>query len=181
MKCELTVSDHGRLYTLDYQGLLAFHGGGAVAGATIGFRIVQAAANELSRYGKHLERESIQVISGHPGPGYKDAFEYTLRCVTRQRFTIDKNLPQARYSPYHAYAFQFIFIEQSLKKQVDVTLREDILPRRFFEVLRDLKAQRKDQSLSRELDSLKQAIAQRALQTDLHRLFETRVVPLVTE
>ncbi len=181
MKCILTVSDHGRLYTLDYQGLLAFHGGDAVAGATIGFRIVQAAANELIRYGKSLERESIKVISGHPGPGYQDAFEYTLRCVSRHRFTVDRNLPEARYSPFHAYAFQFIFIELTLAKEVCVTLREDILPTRFFEVLRDLKRQKNDLNLNHELDNLKQVIAQKALATSLHRLFETRVVPIATD
>lgn len=181
MKCILTVSDHGRLYTLDYQGLLAFHSGDALAGATIGFRIVQAAAAELVRYGKGLERESIKVISGHPGPGYRDAFEYTLRCVSRQRFTVDRNLPDARYSPFHAYAFQFIFIEPSLAKQVCVTLREEILPMRFFEVLRDLKRQKNHLNLNQELDNLKQVIAQKALATSLDRLFETRVVPIATD
>ena len=181
MKCELTVCDHGRLLTLDYQGLLAFHDGAAVAGATIGFRVVQAAANELIRYGKRLERESIKVISGHPGPGYRDAFEYTLRCVTRERFTIDRNLPEARYSPFHEYAFQFIFIEPTLEKQVGVTLREDILPTRFFEVLRDLKGQEDDRNLNQELDNLKRLIAQNALTTSLHRLFETRIDPFATD
>ena len=181
MKCILTVNDHGRPDTLDYEGLLAFHSGDAVAGATIGFRSVQAAAKELGRLGKVLERESIKVISGHPGPGYQDAFEYTMRCVSRHRFTVDRNLPEARYSPFHAYAFQFIFVEPTLEKQVSVTLREDILPMRFFEVLRDLKAQKDDLSLNQELGKLKQAIAQKALGTSLHRLFETRVVPIVKQ
>ena len=174
----LTVSDHGRPHTLDYQGLLAFHSGDAVAGTTIGFRIVQAVANEFGRFGKSLERESIEVISGHPGPGYRDAFEYTLHCVSRDRFTVDGNLPEARHSPFHAYAFQFIFVEQTLQKRVSVTLRENILPERFFEVLRDLKERENDLKLNHELDNLKQAIAQKALATSLHRLFETRVTPL---
>ena len=177
MKCTLAVSDHGRLCTLNYLGLLAFHDGGAVAGATIGFRSVQAAANELRRYGKRLERESIEVISGHPGPGYRDAFEYTLHCVSRHRFTVDRSLPEARHSPFHAYAFQFIFIERTLAKQVSVTLKEDILPMRFFEVLRNLKEQENDLVLIHELDSLKQVISQKALETSLQRLFETRVTP----
>ena len=149
-----------------------------MAGATIGFRVVQAAANELVRYGKVLERESIKVISGHPGPGYQDAFEYTLRCVSRDRFTVDRNLPEARYSPFHTYSFQFIFIEPTLEKQVSVTLRKDILPKRFFEVLRDLKEQKDDVNVKQELDNLKQAIAQKTIESDLHQLFETRVVPI---
>ena len=181
MKYELTVSDQGRLHTLDYEGLLAFHGGGAVAGATIGFRIVQAAANELRRYGNVLERESIKVTSGHPGPGYQDAFEYTLRCVSRDRFTVDRDLPEARFSPFHAYSFQFIFVDSTLEKQVSVTLQEDILPTRFFEVLHDLKGQKDDLNLKQELDNLKHAIAQKTMESDLHRLFETRVVPIVRQ
>ena len=131
------------------------------------------------RYGRGLERESIQVISGHPGPGFHDAFEYTLRCVSRHRFTVDRDLPKARYSPFQAYSFQFIFVESTLEKQVSVTLRENILPTRFFEVLRDLKGQEDDLNLKQELDNLKQAIAQKTMESDLHRLFETRVEPIV--
>ena len=176
MKCELTVCDQGRPITLDYQGLLSFHGGGAVAGATIGFRVVQAVANELARYGKTLGRESVSVISGHPGPGYQDAFEYTLRSVSRQRFTLNKKLPEARHSPFHAYAFQFILVERSLKKRISVALREDILPLRFFEVLRDLKMQENDFALHQELEDLKQSIAQKVLVTSLHELFDTQLI-----
>ena len=180
MKCELSVHDDGRLLTLDYQGLLAYHDGNAVAGATIGFRVVQAAADVFKSYGVDLERNSIKVISGHPGPGYQDAFEYILHCVSRQRFTVDRNLPEARYSPYHEYAFQFLFVETTLAKKAIITLREDIILPRFFEVLRDLKIHENDSRLNQELDNLKQEVARKALVTNLHRLFDTRVIPIAT-
>lgn len=72
-----------------------------------------------------------------PGPDYRDAFEYTLCCVSRDRFTLDGSLPVARYSPFHDYAFQFVFVEQAIAKEVTITLRENVLPTRFFEVRRD--------------------------------------------
>lgn len=180
MKCEISVRDHGRLITLDYHGLLAFHGGGAVAGATIGFRAVQAAASELARHGEVLDRESVAVISGHPGPGYRDAFEYALCSLSRDRFTLDRKLPQGRHSPFHDYAFQFIFVEQTFGKEVSVTLRTDILPKRFFEVLRDLKGQENNFALSQELDDLKRIVARSVLVTRLQRLFDTEITTLTS-
>lgn len=178
MKYELIVRDQGRQYTLEYRGLLAFCGGNALAGATIGFRVMQAAAFELGAQDKGLEREYIHVTSGHPGPGYRDAFEYGLRCVSRDRFKLDQSLREGRHSPFHAYAFQFIVIQSDLEKEVTITLRENILPVRFFEVLRELKEQQNNPDLSQELDNLKQSIAQTALVTSLDRLFDTRVASL---
>jgi hypothetical protein len=101
-----------------------------------------------------------------------------LRCVSRDRFTLDRSLPEGRHSPYHAYAFQFIVIQSTLAKEVTVTLRENILPTRFFEVLRDLKGQENDLDLNQELDKLKQSVAKKALVTSLGRLFDTRVAPI---
>lgn len=168
----ITVSDNGHLITLDYAGLLDYHGGGAVAGATMGFRVMQAAARELAGPMQHMERNNLYVVSGHPGPGYRDAFEYVTRCVTRQRFELQTDLPGGRLSPYQSYAYQFLITDTHAGKQVTVSVSECILPKRFFEVLRDLRKSKLDKDLTNELEKLKHDIAHEVLALPLDNLFQ---------
>jgi len=72
---------------LDHHGLMAFHHGNAAAGATIGFRVVQTAAERIAKLGVELDRKSTRVVSGHPGPGYRDAFEYAFHIEPQFLYT----------------------------------------------------------------------------------------------
>jgi len=168
----ITVSDNGHVVTLDYEGMLDYHGGGAVAGATMGFRVMQAAAGELTEPKQPMERQNISIVSGHPGPGYRDAFEYVTRCETRQRFELNTDLPGGRLSPYQSYAFQFLITDTRAGKETTVTLRKDIIPIRFYEVLRDLRDTEHDKLLEDELETLKHDIARKALALPLDQLFQ---------
>ena len=175
----ITVSDNGHVVTLNYEGMLDYHGGGAVAGATMGFRVMQAAACELTGPEQPLERQNICIVSGHPGPGYRDAFEYVTRCVTRQCFELNTDLPGGRLSPYQSYAFQFLVTDTHAGKQITVTLREGIIPNRFYEVLRDLRDTRQDEKLEDELDTLKHDIARKVLAHPLDQLFQVSMRDVV--
>jgi len=171
----ITVSDDGRAITLGYDGLLAYHGGGAVAGAATGFRVMQAAAEAITGSGQPLERQQLHVVSGHPGPGYRDAFEYVTRCVTRRRFELKTDLPGGRHGPYQNYAYQFIVTDTAAGQQITVTLRREIIPRRFFEVLRNLRDSGPDLRLTEELESLKTDLAGRVLALPLDELFQVTI------
>jgi len=50
-------------------------------GGTMGFCIMQAAAGDLTGSEQSPARQNLYIVSGHPGPGYRDAFEYVTRCV----------------------------------------------------------------------------------------------------
>jgi len=177
MKHSITVSDYGHVVTLDYAGLLDYHGGGAVAGATTGFRVMQVAAQELTGSEQPLERQNLYIVSGHPGPGYRDAFEYVSRCVTRRRFELQTGLPGGRLSPYQSYAFQFLITDTQAGNQVTVTLHEGVIPVRFFEVLRDLGGPGQEKNkLEDELDRLKQEVARKVLALPLDQLFQVSVL-----
>jgi len=171
----INVSDNGHVVTLAYEGMLNYHGGGAIAGATTGFRVMQAAASELFGPDQAMERQNLSIVSGHPGPGYRDAFEYVTRCVTRQRFELKTDLPGGRLSPYQSYAFQFLITETQAGKQATVTLREGIIPNRFYKVLRDLGTTRENDNLAHELDTLKRDIARNVLELPLDQLFQVSV------
>ena len=180
MALSLVISDLGRTFELDYDGLLAYRGGGAVAGAAVGFRVMQAAAAFLRKPVRPLERQHLHVVSGHPGPGYRDAFEYVTRCVSRDRFVLDRDLPGGRYSPYHSYAFQFIISDSDAGKQATVTVRDGFMPLRFFEVLRDLKNAGNAPALADELEKLKRRIADKAIGLELDELFDVQVQDTLT-
>ena len=175
MSPSLLISDEGRAFKLDYTGLLTYHGGGALAGATIGFRVMQAAAECLTTSGAPWERQGVHIVSGHPGPGYRDAFEYVTRCVTRKRFEVKKDLPGGRHSPYQAYAFQFLVTDIAARKQAVIILRDGIMPMRFFEVLRDLKSDTDHPALLAELEAMKNRIAEATLQRSLDELFQVQL------
>lgn len=173
----LRICDDGREFQLTYDGLLAYHGGGAVAGASVGFRVMQAAAAMLAG-DEPWERRYTRVISGHPGPGYRDAFEYVTRCVTRDRFRIDRDLPGGRHSPYQHYAFQFLVDDEATSRRAVITVRPGIVPLRLFEVLHALGNEPGNTALTHELDELKRRIAADALPRSTAELFETEVRPL---
>jgi len=170
----IRIRDDGREHTLTYEGLLAYHGGGAMAGASAGFRVMQAAAAALANE-RPWERRGISMVSGHPGPGYRDAFEYVTRCVTRDRFTLDRDLPGGRHSPYQHYAFQFQIDDDNAGRRATITLREGIVPMRLFEVLRDIKTGFGEPGVERELAGLKAEIAEDVMSRSLDELFEIEV------
>ena len=48
----------------------------------VGFRIFQAVFEAL--YGEEIpNRKDISILSGHGGPGFRDAFEFVTRAQTR--------------------------------------------------------------------------------------------------
>jgi len=173
----IRISDDGREFTLDYTGLLAYHGGGAVAGAAVGFRVMQAAAAALAGT-EPWERNRVTVVSGHPGPGYRDAFEYVTRCVSRDRFRVDRDLPGGRHSPFQHYAFQFLADDRVARMRATITLHAGVLPLRLFEVLRDLGKRADDSMLCHELETLKQAIADDVLCRTTGELFDIDLATL---
>lgn len=98
----------------------------------ITFRAQQAAFAHLCPE-RPPRREDIQVASGHPGPGVRDAFEMVTRCMTRGACHVDKTLPGQRLNPMGnaVYAWRITVAGRSLH----VALRPGVLPAEFFRLL----------------------------------------------
>lgn len=69
------IMENGKILSLDYDGAVCHHPGSLWWGTAVGFRAMQVAAEALSRDGLWA-RENLYVVSGHPGPGVKDAIQY---------------------------------------------------------------------------------------------------------
>lgn len=146
----------------------AYHGQSALAMAAIVFQAQRAAFAVLSP-GKIPARRDISIVSGHPGPGVRDAFEVVTRAVTRGAYSVDRTLSEARLVPGHdiSYSFRITLGERT----VEMALRPAVLPERFFELVF---AKDRTTAQERELSALKRSIAEDVLAKDPGALFTMR-------
>lgn len=162
---DLVIFDHGAMQHLNYQGMLAYHGGQAVLGATIGYRAMQCSGGILSRV-TPWDRRDLKVENEHPGPGVRDAIEYVTRCVTRNRHT-----PVSGQTTCNA-GMKFVWRVNDGKQQVEVKLRPNILPDRFFQLLEKFGNEQESPNERQELEELKQSESKALWSLSLEELFE---------
>ena len=150
---------------IGFDAVAAYHGQAALAMLAVTFQGLRAAFVELSPTGMPW-RSSLSVVSGHPGPGVRDAFEFVTRAVTRNAYTVDRSLPDARYNPHVDMSYSFRISLDG--RTVQVVLRDNVLPPRFFEVgwIKE-----KSASEAAEYSALKREIAARVLASEPEALF----------
>lgn len=155
---------------IGFEAVAAYHGQGALAMLATTFRAVGAALAALSP-GQPLRRGDISVVSGHPGPGVRDAFEFVTRAVTRGAYTVDRSLPDARLAPGADLSYSFRVTAGG--RTAEIALLPDVLPARFFELT--FKAGR-SAAEDEEGRQLRRAIAADVLARPANALFTLRLV-----
>lgn len=152
------VMGEEEVIVLTWPALAAYHGQGALAMLALTF---QALNGMLALLPAIPRREEIAVLSGHPGPGVRDAFEFVTRAVTRGAYTVDRTLPAARFNPHGPMSYSFRLTVGA--RTVSAELRDGILPPRFFDLFKG--------GDPAELSALKRRIAADALAADPADLF----------
>lgn len=152
------VMGEEEVIAVTFPQLAAYHGQGALAMLALTF---QALNGMLALLPAIPRRDEIAVLSGHPGPGVRDAFEFVTRAVTRGAYTVDRTLPAARFNPHGEMSYSFRLTVAGL--MVSAELRDGILPPRFFALFRG--------GDPAELGALKRQIAAEALAATPDRLF----------
>lgn len=151
---------------IGFDSVAAYHGQAALAMLAITFQGLRATLLKLSP-SRVPERSGIAVVSGHPGPGVRDAFEFVTRAVTRKAYAVDRSLREARLNPKADISYSFrITLDQ---RTVGAALRPEVLPARFFE-LNSMGAERSAAEGS-EFSILKRQIASRVLLVAPESLF----------
>ncbi|MDF2647957.1 MAG: hypothetical protein K0Q73_3762 [Paenibacillus sp.] len=130
----IQIKDRGELLTLHFSELRNYHGNLALMAIGVGFRVVQAALAELYG-GAAPERSSLSITSGHAGPGFRDAFEYTTRAVTRGAYTVDVHYPAAQHDPHRPQSYAYVISDTS-GASVEVALVPNFLPAVFYDYLK---------------------------------------------
>jgi hypothetical protein len=146
----------------------AYHGQSALAMAAIVFQAQRAAVSLLSPEAIPARRD-ISIVSGHPGPGVRDAFEVVTRAVTRGAYTIDRALPESRFVPGQdiSYSFRMTIVDRT----AEIALLRGVLPERFFELVF---AKPRTVTEERELSALKRSVAEEVLTKNPGALFSIR-------
>ncbi len=133
---KITIRDGKKerdLKEITFEDLLKYHSAGALMALSVGFRVLEAGLKEL--FGDNPpERGEISILSGHAGPGFRDAFEYVTRAVTRGVYTVDVNYPKAQYDPHRAQSYAFV-ISSTNGSAVEVSLKDGFLPLEFYDYL----------------------------------------------
>lgn len=127
----LVATEHGPL-AVPFTAVAAYHGHGALAMLALTYQGLRGALERLLPDGEPVQRNALEVLSGHSGPGVRDAFECVTRAVTRGRYRVDTSLPWARHNLRRDQSYSFVLSAHG--RQVRAALREHVLPARFFEL-----------------------------------------------
>lgn len=167
---DLLVLSGDEPVTLTYEGAAAYHGHAALAMLALTYQGVRGALARLSPDGP-APRDRLSVVSGHPGPGVRDAIEFVTRATTRGAYQVDRSLPEARLNPYLdiSYSFRITLGDRT----VQAALRPGVLPDRFFELV-GTPADRHTAETRAEGAALRRSIAARVLQEEPEALYAYR-------
>ena len=164
----IKIYDRSDLLEISFEDIKKFHGYAAYMALGVGFRVVEAAFQEL--FGNDIpNRNDISVFSGHGGPGFRDVFEFVTRCKTREVYTVDPSYPVAQYDPYRPTSYAYVFTRQN-GEAVEVSLKENFLPPIFYDYL---KKGRDDSFTPEEYEAnevLKQELGNRAYEMPIEDL-----------
>lgn len=79
------VREGDAVLELGYDGAMCQHPGSLWWGTAVGFRAMQAAAEALSS-DDLWSRDDLYIVTGHPGPGVRDAVDYVADVVRKDRY-----------------------------------------------------------------------------------------------
>ncbi|MDH7794587.1 MULTISPECIES: hypothetical protein [unclassified Beijerinckia] len=127
----ITVQAEEEPIAIGFDMLAAYHGQAALAMLAVTFQAQAVALSILSPQAP-ARRSSISIVSGHPGPGVRDAFECVTRAVTRGVYVVDRALPHGRLVPGFDISYSFRITLDG--KTIELALKPDALPPRFFEL-----------------------------------------------
>ncbi|CAG7615803.1 hypothetical protein PAESOLCIP111_01828 [Paenibacillus solanacearum] len=169
----IRIKDNKETLEIRFADIRKYHGSLALMAVAVGFRSLQAAFGELFGTGEAPQRKSISVLSGHAGPGFRDAFEFVTRAVTRGAYTVDTAYPQGQYDPHRPQSYAFV-ISTDDGSAVEVVLQENFLPSVFYDYLKKGREQTFTEADIAAFDELKLSLSERALALPAEELLYVR-------
>ncbi|KPF99907.1 hypothetical protein IP86_08085 [Rhodopseudomonas sp. AAP120] len=163
----ITVEGEEELIHIPYDAVAAYHGQAALAMLAVTFQALRLMLPALSPQ-RPPRRVDLVVISGHPGPGVRDAFEFVTRAVTRGVYTVDRALPQARLCPGVDMSYSWRVLAGD--RHIGAALRCGVVPERFFELI--ARGSERSEAETAELSVLKRSIADDVLAASPDALFD---------
>jgi hypothetical protein len=162
----LEIADGDRVLRFDYVQALDFHRGESYWGCALAFRMLQRAAPLLSQE-RLWDRNCLQVVSGHPGPGVRDTLELVTGCVSGDRFHLSGGPREARCVGDMEYHWQLY----DGNHEVSLWLADGIVDPEFLRLLDKIdRAPATDDEKSR-IESYKQSMTETIWRLSLEQAF----------
>jgi hypothetical protein len=165
------IKDHGEIKELDYNGAMTEHMGSLWWGTAVGYRAMQAAAQALSKDGL-WSRDNLCVVSAHPGPGVRDAIDYVTGTAKRDRYKV---VEEADCGMKCNSSMKFEWWVSDGSKTAFVKLREDFVPRAFYELSDRLGTDDETEEDTRMFEISKVTLSTRIWAAPLERNFSVEV------
>jgi hypothetical protein len=166
------IKDRGEIKEIDYNGAMTRHLGSLWWGTAVGYRAMQAAAEALSKDGL-WSRDDLYVVGAHPGPGVRDAIDYVTGVVGRDRYTVARE-PDCGMKCNSSMKFEWWVSDG--RRTVFVKLREDFVPRAFYELSDRLGTKAETKEDKRQFEISKVTLSTRIWAAPLSRNFTVEVL-----
>jgi len=166
------IKDQGEVRELDYHGAMTKHMGSLWWGTAVGYRAMQVAAIALSKDGL-WSRDDLYIVGAHPGPGVRDAIDYVTGAVGRDRYKVvlDANCGMKCNS-----SMKFEWWVSDGRRTAFVKLREDFVPRAFYELSDRLGTDAQTEEDMRMFEISKVTLSTQIWATPLDRNFSVEVI-----
>jgi hypothetical protein len=166
------IKDRGEIKEIDYNGAITAHIGSLWWGTAVGYRAMQAAAEALSKDGL-WSRDDLYVVGAHPGPGVRDAIDYVTCVVGRDRYKV---VVDADCGMKCNSSMKFEWWVSDRRRTVLVKLREDFVPRAFYELSDRLGTAAEAKGDKRLFEIFKVTLSTRIWAAPLSRNFSVEVI-----
>jgi hypothetical protein len=166
------IMDRGEIKEVDYNGAITAHVGSLWWGTAVGYRAMQAAAEALSTDGL-WSRDDLYVVGAHPGPGVRDAIDFVTGVVARDRYKV---VVDADCGMKCNSSMKFEWWVSDRRRTVFVKLREDFVPRAFYELSDRLGTAAEVKGDKRLFEIFKVTLSTRIWAAPLSRNFSVEVI-----
>lgn len=135
----VSIMVDGKLTSFEYGQLKTFHKGDSWLGCTVGFRVMQIAERELSKPSL-WSRNNLSIISGHPGPGVKDAIELITATISSGNFQLHESIDSNGSNSGCNSSMRFEWWVTTNDNSIHIKLHNNIVPESFLKLLDQLNA-----------------------------------------
>ncbi len=122
------IRSEDEVLELGYDGAMCHHPGSLWWGTAVGFRAMQVAATALSE-DSLWSRKDLSIVTGHPGPGVRDAVDFVTDVVRRDRFKAV--VPEGCQMKCNS-KMKYEWWVSDHEKTAFVQLRRDFVPVEFY-------------------------------------------------
>jgi hypothetical protein len=162
----LEIADGVKVLRFDYRQALDFHQGDSYWGCALAFRMLQRASILLSRE-RLWDRNRLQIVSGHPGPGVRDTLELVTGCISGGRFSLEGGPREARCVGDMTYRWRL----SDGTTELTLQLANDIVPDEFLRLLDKIDKTPATDADKERLEAHKRAMTEALWRMSLEKAF----------